>query len=276
MAGGRTVRSNDEWIAGDVANSITSLISAVDVRNYYDASFALFGARVAIGTGFRWSQELVAGWEQARSLENRDPFSLFSDHLGFQANAPIDMGESAFLRATTGLDLAVAGRYPFNLEAGLEAADAELVGDFTYRLLGGRARLEIPTFGAQSLVLDARAQGPLGSSAPRQRWRALGGLGSLPTIDRLGRFGDNMWWVRTSYYLPTSVRLGLLGRVVPWARYVAGDAWREGTARPGTVHNMGLGVTVGFFGLGLYADPEDDFDGVIVFELRGRNYPGAR
>jgi hypothetical protein len=62
--------------------------------------------------------------------------------------------------------------------------------------------LSFPTFGTQSLRLEAHALITLTHGAPRQRWSYVGGAGSLPTIELLSRGGDQLFYFDGRYDVP--------------------------------------------------------------------------
>ncbi len=120
------------------------------------------------------------------------------------------------------------------------------------------------------LVVRARAQTTGSAGAPAQRWAALGGWGSLATLRPVERAGDRMWWTAVSYHLPLVRRIDLLGSLEGWVEYAVGNAWVVSAgARPSAVHNLGVGVALGPLAGGVFADPDRDFDAVILLGFRG-------
>ena len=269
VAGGRTVRTNDRWIVGDLENTLHTLIGSADLRNYYEARFVDFGIRLNHGIGVRWSHELALAWERARTLPNEDPFRLFSSRGGFQENLPVDEGDIGSLKVAQALRIRTWHRTDLDIQLEVELADRDLAGDFTFALFSGAVRADIGTTGAQRVILLGRAQVPA-SDAPRQRWRALGGWRTLPTLNRLEQVGDRMWFVEATYRLPTSVSLGALGRLEGYGQYAVGNAWTDSAARPRVVHNVGAGLAVGWLALGLYTDPGNDFETFLALGIRRR------
>ena len=264
IGAGRTVRSNDLWIQNDPENSVSSLVLSADYRNYYDAKYIEGGVRLEHGTGAIWSYGATFSFENARSLDNQDPFSIFTYREDFRANPSIDDGEIGSLRLEAALE---AWPRPLSLleaRVNFEAADADIAGDFSFTLFSGSLRADLPTFGAHKLELRAEGHTQGGSDSREQRWRAIGGWRTLPTLQRLERRGDRLWWVEAIYTVPTRRRLGLLGALLPWVSYGAGNAWEAGTPRPGVSHNLGAGLNFGLVGVGVYTDPSDDFETVVA------------
>lgn len=270
VAGGRTVRTNDDWINGNLESSIYSFIGAIDTRNYYDADFVDIGLRLGFGSRGAWRAGVDLGWERGRPLANQDPFSLFDARGGgFQPNLPALAADAASLRLSGAVETAELGDAGLRLDAEVELADASLAGDLTFALAGGGARLRIPTRAGQTLMVEGRVQFPLSDEAPPQRWRGLGGWGSLPTLVPTGQAGDHLWWAATTYRIPLTRRLRRVGAPLLWVQYAGGNAWTA-TARPRTVHDIGLGVTLGPLALAVYTAPGDDFKTVLILGLDTR------
>jgi hypothetical protein len=268
LRGGRVARSNDEWTQGDIENSITSLLVAMDTRSYYDARYAEAALRLEYGERRIWSFDLRSGWEQARSLANEDPFSIFSVLGGFQPNTPVIDADIVSATVGAGFELFAGGLSLLQLEGSLEGADSDLASDLSFLLWSGRLLGQLSGAGG-SLRLEARGQLAGGSGAPPQRWGALGGWGSLPTLRPLERQGDHLWWVQAEYRRGLTARIDYVGRLTGWLRYAVGNAWIDGEPRPSVVHNIGVGVAMSLLQLGVFTAPSDDFDTVLVVGFGG-------
>ncbi len=269
LRGGMTVRSNDTWTNGDVANSLRSFIGAADTRNYYEARFAEGGVRLEFGAALTWWLGVSGAWEQARTLNNRDPFSLVSTRGGFQPNLPVSEADIMSGRGVLGGRLWLSQRSALEFEIGAERADRDAAGDLSFTVVKAAARLQTSPLRDHRLLLRARGQTTGSAGAPPQRWMALGGWGSLPTLRPVERTGDRMWWTAVSYHLPL-VRSSGLGRVEGWVQYAVGNAWAAADAgRPSAIHNLGAGLALrGLIG-GVFADPERDFETVIILGFGG-------
>lgn len=268
LRGGRVARSNDDWTQGEIENSITSLLVAMDTRSYYDARYAEAALHLENGERRIWSFEARSGWEQARSLENEDPFSIFSVLGGFQPNTPVIDADIVSATLGAGFELFAGGLSLVEVEGRVEGSDRDLASDLSFLLWSGRLLGQI-SGGAGSLRLEARGQLPGGAGAPPQRWRALGGWGSLPTLRPLERQGDHMWWVEAEYRRGLTGRLEYVGRLTGWVRYALGNAWIDEVPRPSIVHNVGVGLEVSFLQIGVFTAPSDDFDTVLAVGFGG-------
>ena len=268
LSGGRSVRSNDRWINADLINSLSSIWAEGDYRNYYDAWFVDGGVRLEHGTTTVWNHALMLGWERARSLPNEDPFSVFDYRGPFAPNLPVAEADVVSLKLESRTRLWTGNRSRGAVELSFEYADEDIAGDLSYTLFGAALEGSLPTFGRQSLGLLARGQIPGTDDAPPQRWRALGGWGTLPTLDAVEQVGDRMWFIETSYEIPTGVDVEILGELVTWLRWAAGNVRSDVfEARPRTVHNLGLGLTLGIIEGGVFTDPGDDFHTVVLLGL---------
>ncbi|MGD2218174.1 MAG: hypothetical protein PVJ64_15560 [Gemmatimonadales bacterium] len=266
LRGGRTVRSNDDWINGAVENSFYAVVAGVDTRNYYDARFVEGDLRLSFGSRVLWTNDLVIGWERARTLEKRDVFSIFEVRGGFRPNTPVGAGDAASLRLVSVAEF-LASVVPGEVELSIEHADADVAGDLSFTVFGAAVVAEVAAWGRSALVLEGRGQVPTSSGAPVQRWRALGGWGTLPSLRPVERQGDNMWWGAATLRMPLDRRVGMRWELVPWLQYTAGNAWMEGGGRPATVHNLGVGISLGPVAAALYTAPSDDFETVLAIGL---------
>ncbi len=258
LRGGIDVRTNDGWALGDLENSLYAFVAGLDARNYYEGRFGEADLRLNFGTATRWRTRLRAGWERARSLDGRDPFSVFSARGGFQPNLAVEPTDAATVAVTLGL-ARPGRRASLDAELGVEAAEEAVAGDLSFVVLRGAADLLVPLAGGAQLLFGVRGQRPGGAGAPPQRWRALGGWGTLPTLRPVERAGDVMWWLSVTYWRPLGPGQGVLDRLVFWGQYAAGNAWIDGKSRPPTVHDLGVGLTLGPLSIGVFTDPADEF-----------------
>ncbi len=135
LRGGRTVRSNDRWANGDIANSLYAVMGARDTRLYYEARFVQADLRLNFGRFIAWTQDIVVSWERARSLVNRDPFSIFSFRGGFQPNPPVSEADAVSVRTKAFIDSQEPEGRRFQVEAGIERADRSLAGDLSFTVV---------------------------------------------------------------------------------------------------------------------------------------------
>ncbi len=254
----RSTFTNEGWIWSDVLNSLATLTSGDDTRNYYRATRAQLSASRA----WEWSASSLtpyigARWEKAESVRpdsfaTGGPWSFEGrrdreDML--RPNPPIDNGT-----IISGL---LGARFAQDVSGIVSRADVDLeVGGFNPRFGGSRpfgqitfdGAITFPTFGTQSLRFDghfvATASGEAANDhvvvtgpgqaviltgavtdTPRQRWVYVGGLGSIPTINMLSRGGDELLYLDARYNIPIDrIQLPLIGPPVVTLRTVLAGA----------------------------------------------------
>lgn len=264
----RVTRSNESWVRGDVANSLSFFLAGDDFRNYYEADrVALFlrGTEAA-----RLSPVLEIEWEEARSLTAADQFVLFATDEAI-ANPAIDEGEAASLR--TGFEFRQrTTQSNLRTRAVIEAADSTVAGDFSYLLGDLRAAWAGPAPAGHGLEAFLLARGDLSGALPRQRWTAVGGLATLPRLPLLSRRGPRIVYGQVTYLVPIErLRFGLIGPPRVFVRGATGAAWGEGEDAVFETNLIG-GVRLFVFELGLAVDPSaSDLDPSVYATLR---FPG--
>jgi hypothetical protein len=247
----RVTLTNEDWIRGDISNSLSYFFVGDDFRNYYGAD------RIAVVFQGRetatWWPRLSVEWEDASSKEAREQFVLFgSDEPN--PNPAIDEGETVSLIASLGFQR----RTPASrLEAsvGLEFADSTAAGDFTFLL--GEARLYwlTPGFASHEVELYGIARGDLSGELPGQRWSAFGGRATLPTFDLLTFRGPRLVYGQASYLIPISaLRVTMIGPPKVLLRAVAGSAWDQDES-PSFESNLIAGIRWSVLEAGIAVDP---------------------
>lgn len=272
----RSTFTNEGWIWSDFLNSLATLTSGDDNRNYFRAT----RAELSLSHAWEWSASTLtpyigARWERAESVRpdsfaTGGPWSFEGrrdreDML--RPNPPIDSG--------TIISALVGARLEHEADGITTRARAEIeVGGFNPRSGGSRSFAQLtfdgtiafPTFGTQSLRFDghfvATASGKFandhvevigpgqaiivpgpGTATPRQRWAYVGGLGSIPTINMLSRGGDELIYLDGQYKVPIDrIQLPLVGPPVVSLRTVLAGA---DTARwPSLAQAIGVRVSV--------------------------------
>lgn len=293
LAAGRATRSNDEWIHPTWYNSLATLIAEDDGRDYHGADRAAVELEWRSATPPLWEDApswrvaLSGGWEEARSLEARDIWTVFGDDdevppgveapPGFpHANPAIDDGDLYFgTAAFEWMSRGRSGRTAFG--AGLEAAHDEDIpgGDFSFLLAEARlsARRATPWGHAWDVFAIGRAD--LAGTLPGQRYSTIGGIGTIPTLGLRARRGPRLLYAEASYAVPI-LGLATLGGLDAFARASAGGTWDEG--EPLVIDESlagGLAVRLWDFqmelGAAVGADSgPDDVEVVPFFDVRVR------
>jgi len=264
----RVTRTNEGWVRGDVANSLSYFFAGDDFRNYYEADrVALFlrGTRSA-----RLSPIVELEWEKARSLAASDQFVLFASDAALP-NPEIDEGESAVGRAGIRLrqrtaETSLVGR------AVVEIADSSVAGDFSYVIGEVRASWAGPALIGHGVEAFFMLRGDLSGTLPRQRWTSLGGLATLPRAPLLSDRGGRFAFGQVTYLVPIErFRFGLLGPPRVFLRAASGAAWNPGEPAAFETNLIG-GLRLFVFELAVAVDPgASDLDPALYATLR---FPG--
>ena len=264
----RVTRTNEAWVRGDISNTLSFLFAGDDFLNYYETD------RVAVflrGTeNSHWAPVLELGWEKARSLTASDRFVLFAGD-DVEPNPGVDDGEvwtvkvGAETRRRTGNSSLYASTT-------IELADSSVAGDFTYVIGEVQAAWEGRGLMNHELEMSVFLRGDVSGTSPRQRWTAVGGLATLPTIRVLSERGSRLAFGQVTYLVPLErFRLSMLGAPRWFVRAATGTAWGEGS-EPVFETNLISGIRLSFFELAVAVNPaEGDLDPVVYGVLR---FPG--
>lgn len=264
----RTTRTNEGWVRGEVANSLSFLFAGDDFRNYYEADrVALFlrGTETA-----RLSPIVELEWEKARSLEAADQFVLFASDEALP-NPAIDAGE--IVSARVGLEFRrTSVETQLRSMAFIEAADSSAAGDFSYVFGEVSASWAGPALIGHGVEAFFMLRGDLSGELPRQRWTAVGGLATLPRLPLLAERGPRFAYGQVTYLIPVNrLRVGLLGPPRLFLRAASGAAWNPGGSA-GFETNVSAGVRLFVFELAVAVDPGvSDLDPAVYATLR---FPG--
>ena len=241
----RATRTMDQWIRGDVSNSVRALVLGRDYRDYWDAD--VFRVMVDRPVG----KPLIAGetWlgpriglqvSEDRALEPKAPWALL-DPEGLERFNPPAI-EGTFVSLLAGTEYHWRGRSTsFDSDVAVEhALAAPGDAEFTQALV--QATYLSRALRTHSMRVYLRAMAPIGGDAPPQRRGILGGGGTLPT-EPIARFrGDHLVYIESSYIIPVNnIVLPMVGSPSVEAVHLAGAAW-TGDDEPRWVQNAGGGV----------------------------------
>lgn len=264
----RVTRTNEAWVRGDISNTLSFLFAGDDFRNYYESD------RVAVflrGTETsHWAPVFQLGWEKARSLSASDRFVLFASD-DTEPNPVVDDGEVWTVKVGAEARRRSAHTSLF-ARATVELADSSVAGDFTYVIGEIQAAWEGRGLMNHELEASFFLRGDVSGTSPRQRWTAVGGLATLPTIPVLSERGSRLAFGQVTYLVPLErFRLSLLGAPRWFVRAATGTGWVEGS-EPVFETNLISGIRLSFFELAIALNPsEGDLDPVVYGILR---FPG--
>lgn len=258
---GRVTMSNDRWIYGDIANSLMTLATGTDTRNYYRADraearlsyrFESATSTLTVGAG--------ALGERARSVRpdtgaRGGPWSLFGrrsvEHM-LRPNPRVVSGTIASSLGAARLEWA---------DQGVSATGSAFVevpwtapADRRFVQTTVDATVAFPTFGPQSVELESHAVLTAGDTAPPQRYAYLGGTGTLPTFETLEFGGDELFFLEGRYIIPLEhIQIRFLGSPTVTLRYITGAA---GVGRlPPLEQNVGARFAISLLRVDFLIDP---------------------
>ncbi len=263
LVAGRTTLTNEGWIRGAFINSITTLFTGSDVRNYWRAD----RADVRYRRDFERDNGVITafvgavherGWSVAPAPGAQSaPWSVIGredEEEGMRRpNPEVRSGRitSALIGTATDLELQdVVARLQSLVEVALDAPDDR---KFVQATLDGRVRF--PAVRNHRFQTDIHALLTFGDVAPPQRFSYLGGSGTLPTVLLLLMGGDQLLFVESMYTIPVErISIKFLGSPAVSIRHMIGSA---GVDRlPGFVNNVGLRVTLSLLKADFVLDPE--------------------
>lgn len=260
---GRTTRTNDAWISGDLANSISSLWAGRDKRNWYRADVVEAAYhRTWEGTTSELIPYVGAQWERAWSTGIQAP----PRHLAYSVldrrdtvegmarpNPPVMRGVIASAMAGfTGEWQSPAQQLEARGSGRLEVAPLVL-DDRRFSQLTLDAGVTFPVFRNVEFRSDMHGVATVGA-APPQRYAYLGGSGTIKTLDLLSQGGDQLLFVESRATLPLErFTLPFVGPPSVSLMHAMGAAGVGGL--PGLTHNLGVRVSVRFLRVEFVFDP---------------------
>ena len=255
--------TNDAWIRGPFINSLTTLISGRDVRNYYRADRAELRYRREIErdagmispfigalTERAWSAPPGIGATSAPwSITGRDD----AEEGMRRPNPPVRRGRITSLLGGSG---ATWQMNDVSLEASSLLEVAPTAPDdrrFVQATLGGSVRF--PAIRNHTFQSEVHSVLTFGDTAPPQRFAYLGGSGTLPTRLLLSMGGDQLLFLESRYSIPIEqISIKFLGSPTFMIRHMIGSA---GVDRlPGFVNNVGARITLSLLKVDYVIDPE--------------------
>jgi hypothetical protein len=265
LVGERVTRTNEDWIRGDFSNSVAYLFGSGDYRNYYRSE--RLGAAVQTSSASGWHTEWSAFRERDRSLPALRLPVFFKADSDVRPNPTVRGGTLWSARGLVGYRRR-AGSWRLDASVSAEAADSSVAGDFSYLL--GEARVSGRTSAIPGVRLEffGIARGDLSGSLPGQRWSALGGTRTLPTLPVLPLRGPRLLFGQATLAVPLGlVSVPVVGGPELFLRDAIGSAWGEGTS-PHFTDNVIGGVRIFFVEAGLAIDPSaSNLDPTWMFSL---------
>jgi hypothetical protein len=263
LAVGRSTLTNEGWIRGGFLNSLSSLATGSDVRNYRRATrLELFHERTMERGWGQLTPRIGLLMERARSVgpgpgAMSGPWSLFqrTDTLeGMRRPNPAVIHED-LSSVAIGSDIDWEDQeVRLSGQVGIEGA-VDAPGDARFAQATVDGRIEFPAFRNHSFRVEAHALITAGDPAPPQRFSYLGGSGTLPTVDLLSMGGDQLLFLESRYTIPIDrISVKFLGSPSVMVRHMIGAA---GVDRlPGFVNNLGVRLAISLLKADFVIDPE--------------------
>jgi hypothetical protein len=254
----RATQTTDGWIRREWTNTPAALLLGSDARDYHHSDrvrFAVSPAEELVWRGFLVTPEVELQASRDRSLDTRNPWSLFGSLD--RPNPPIDEGTLVSVRPGVEIDWRGGTSETTSslaLERGLGGP-----GDFAFTQWQARARYRMEAFWGHSIRFRAFAMGTLGDDlpAPRQRWSYVGGSALIPTVPIEDRqIGDHVVYLDSQYRVPLEfVQLPFLGSPHLRITHRTGAAWITGEEMPGWEQALGAGVGLFLLHVDAFFDP---------------------
>lgn len=261
---GRFTETNERWIYGDIANSLSTLGFGSDARNYYRADRA--DGRVSFVLEGTKSTVTISGGalaERGRSVRPDrgaigGPWSFFGRHDRMRMLRPNP-------RILAGTITSGLGGVTFQWADQSMTANAAADVEVPFSTPGGSrfiqttldATVGFPTFSTQSVEIESHALITAGDTAPPQRYSYLGGSGTLPTFDLLQFGGDELFFVEGRYIIPIDrIRIRYLGSPTLTLRYITGGAGVK--KLPPLEQNVGLRLAISLLRMDYVVDPSSN------------------
>jgi hypothetical protein len=260
---GRTTRTNDAWISGDLGNSISSFWAGRDKRNWYRADVveAAFHRRWE-GVTSEVTPYVGAQWERAWStgiqapprhlaysvLDRRDTVEGMARPNPAVARGVIASAIAGFTGTWESPAQQLEARGSGRIEVAPVVLDERRFSQFTLD-----AGVAFPVFRKVEFRSDLHGVATVGD-APPQRYAYLGGSGTLKTLDLLSEGGDQLLFVESRATLPFErFTLPFVGPPSVSLMHAMGAAGVGGL--PGLTHNLGVRVSVRFVRVEFVFDP---------------------
>jgi hypothetical protein len=276
LAAGRETRTSDLWTRGDLENSAAAFFVRSDARDYYDSDFASLTLAdrpapplISGETAFTPRVELRV--ERARSLTARDVFTVLGNDP-WRSNPHIDEGRIASIIPGATLEwrgITAAGGITADVEVGRSLSEGSWTEGADFAQLVADGHWSMVSLWQHTVGVRAHYLQPLGSErAPRQRWSAVGGSTTLPTLDFDAFRGDHLLFVQSSYDIPLPrLAIPFLGVPDLGIRHAIGSAWRTDGPSPRWTQNLGAGLVFRVGYVFVYVDPADTGRTVVSYGI---------
>ena len=240
----RDTRTNDAWIYGNLINSLTTLWSGTDTRNYFRAD--LGEARVTRTfekDAYAFAPYVGGRFERVKSITaTGDVWSAFGreDSLRMtRFNPPVEPGDIG--SALVGAQFRSTGFATSLVSVDVEQGFSAPAGTSTFTQFTLDGEVQLPSFRTHLLKVRAHGVATAGALVPAARYAYLGGSGTLATLDLLEQGGTSLLYLESRYLIPIdAVVLPVVGSPVLTLRDAFGSAGVG--SLPSFQHEVGVGI----------------------------------
>lgn len=267
--GRRGTFSNDRWIRADPQNSLSTIWSGRDTRNYFRAD------RMEVRAGFRVHPGALVlepyvgarnelGWATGSELSReRHPWSAFGrDSINgiYRPNPSVPRGR--IVSALAGAALRwnpedVRLRLSADLEQAWDREEQSGTAGVPFTQLTLHGTVSFPTFAGQRLTARAHAVTSSGDekTPPPQRYAYVGGSGTVATMELLSEGGTELFHFAANYTIPIRrISLPYISSPTLTLRYMTGAA---GVGElPELTQNIGARLGFRFISVEFLMDPD--------------------
>ena len=243
--------SNEDWIIGDLENSLSTFFSKEDFKDYFGQRGWLIYINQRLKQIHNFRIEYTS--LNYQSLREREIWSLFGCRRKVRPNPPVVEKRENKLRIMLALDFLDNPFYPIDgwyFEGIYERAGKGVGGDFDFEGIFLTIKRFQPTIGNQRLVIRTRFGAREGDLAEQHKID-LGGIGTLRGFKYKEFTGNRMFMISLDYFFGGDI----LGRI-PLGRiplYEAlnlilfidsGLAWDAGEKIKGLKSNIGFSLAL--------------------------------
>lgn len=265
---GRSTRTNDDWIYGNLLNSGATIAFGNDARNYFGADGGTARLIGRVETDTYELEPFVGGrYEKVKPITAVGNVWAFSgrqsvEHMA-RPNPLVEEGEIG--AALAGARLAYrAGTVKARLSAEGEKSTRTPAGTSSFLQLTLDGAIEFPTFRGQRLRVNAHGVATSGDSVPMSRYAYLGRAGTLPLMELLEQGGDQLLFVESRYQIPfASIVIPKVGSPTLFLRHLMGSAGVG--SLPKLEQELGVGVGLSFLRADYTVDAAGERDPKLSF-----------
>ena len=240
----RDTRTNDAWIYGNLINSLTTLWSGTDTRNYFRADLGEARlTRTFEKNAYTFAPYLGGRFERVKPITaSGNVWSAFGRDDSLRMSRPNPLVEPGDVgSALVGAQFRGTGFATSFVTLDIEQGFSAPAGTSTFTQLTLDGEIQLPSFRTHLLKVRGHGVATAGSRVPAARYAYLGGSGTLATLDLLEQGGTALLYLESRYLVPIeAVTLPLVGAPILTLRDAFGSAGVG--SLPSFQHEVGVGI----------------------------------